>query len=389
MACDEHWRVYVAPSYFYSVDIDVAAMSLVHEVWHLLRRHFARARALCCPKEKHKIVNIAQDLEINQTDELWKRLPDFAVMPKKYNVPPSLTFEEYWRLLENQQDLQSSTLTDGIGPIGPGGGNCGPCTHGHHQPWMLPPPNAAGPDGEKIPGISEIRGNIIIQNTAEAIKDAAARGIGKVPAGWVRWAKEILSPKVNWMEKIPPALQGMMFRVTGQYYQNPFRIGRRQHLSPQIIQPAKLGEAPRLSFIIDTSGSMDDQMLCQAVSEVNGVLQGYGYGIQVTVYFTDAAAAPAQQVTCATQLKPIGGGGTDMGEGFKAIENDFKKDTYAKPAVVIVVTDGYTPWPAVRPDWLDHCFILLLADGTAPSWAVPPDHEVIRTRPDAEDDDDS
>jgi len=381
MACDEYWRLYINPNYFKAVTSDQTAMSLVHEVWHCLRKHFLRARALGVPREKAEICNICQDLEINQTDDLWRRLPSFVCMPDKYNVPEKLTFEEYWYLLKDRNDLSQGTKFV-LGAGYPGSGNCGSCAHGHGDAdWMLPPPNAAGPDGEKVPGVSAARGEVIIMNTAASIQEAERLGRGTVPAGWVRWSKQVMHPKVNWFEKIPPALQGLMTRVLGDTFTDWRRISRRQHLSPLIVLPGKCGDRPRVAMLIDTSGSMSDKMLAQGLAEVDGVLTTLGWSVEVAVYFCDAAAAPAQRVTCASSLKPIGGGGTDIREGFAAIERDIAQNCYDKPSVVIVVTDGYTPWPEDRPKWLEHCFVVLLAkNGEKPNWLVAGDDELIEIR---------
>ena len=48
-----------------------------------------------------------------------------------------------------------------------------------------------------------------------------------------------------------------------------------------------------------------------------------------------------QSVTNARQLNLVGGGGTDMGAGLAAAAR-----LRPRPSVVVVLTDGMTPWPA-------------------------------------------
>jgi predicted metal-dependent peptidase len=48
-------------------------------------------------------------------------------------------------------------------------------------------------------------------------------------------------------------------------------------------------------------------------------------------------------VRSARDVRLVGGGGTDMRRGIQAAIEDLK----AK--VIVVLTDGYTPWPDVRP----------------------------------------
>jgi predicted metal-dependent peptidase len=90
---------------------------------------------------------------------------------------------------------------------------------------------------------------------------------------------------------------------------------------------------------------MDQQMVSQALGEVGGLVKSMLSPDGVTVYCVDAAASDAQKIFRADQIKLSGGGGTDMRIGIdKALAN--KRD---RPDVVIVLTDGYTPWPERKP----------------------------------------
>jgi predicted metal-dependent peptidase len=69
-----------------------------------------------------------------------------------------------------------------------------------------------------------------------------------------------------------------------------------------------------------------------------------------------------------------GGGGTDMGVGIEAAVL-----LRPRPGVIIVLTDGYTPWPAVPPAGIEVIVVLTRPDAAsyAPAWArvlVLPEH---------------
>lgn len=80
----------------------------------------------------------------------------------------------------------------------------------------------------------------------------------------------------------------------------------------------------------------------------------------------DSSAAEAQSIVDARDVNLVGGGGTDMGAGLVAAAK-----LRPKPTVTIVLTDGFTPWPAERPR---NCgdVIVVIADASspdAPTWA--------------------
>jgi predicted metal-dependent peptidase len=58
----------------------------------------------------------------------------------------------------------------------------------------------------------------------------------------------------------------------------------------------------------------------------------------------DTAVHTVARVASARQLDLVGGGGTDMGEGITAALR-----LRPRPRVIVVLTDGHTPWPAEAP----------------------------------------
>ena len=63
-------------------------------------------------------------------------------------------------------------------------------------------------------------------------------------------------------------------------------------------------------------------------------------------------------------LELVGGGGTDMGAGLAAAAR-----LRPRPQLVVVLTDGYTPWPARKPSGIAVVIGLIGESDAAPSWA--------------------
>jgi predicted metal-dependent peptidase len=67
-------------------------------------------------------------------------------------------------------------------------------------------------------------------------------------------------------------------------------------------------------------------------------------------------------------VKPLGGGGTDMGVGIKAAD-----ELTPRHGAIVVLTDGYTPWPTTPPR--GPCIVVLIGSGgdvasRIPAWAT-------------------
>lgn len=374
---DKWWRLYVNPQFFATLDPDQGAMVLVHEVWHLLSEHWKRATLYGVRPDEQFMWNVAGDCEINTKDQLWKRLTADCVRPEKFGFPDNLTAEEYFKLLKEKYPTVTISIAGKPIPGDVGGGKCGSCAHGHSHDYELPGLDEGG-TGDAAKGVDITRGKLIIDETARQIIEEASRDRGSIPSGWERWAKKILKPEVDWRIYLRSTLNGMLTTSTGHTVPTYRKMARRQYKYPNFIIPAYQDPIPHVAVIIDTSGSMSDEFVGQGIAEVDGILRAVGRGILVDVFFTDAATYATQRVSCASSLIPYGGGGTDMTEGFRAVEKASKEDPSSRPSLIVVVTDGYTPWPEKAPDYAQVCIVLVGSNTESAPWAKPPRHNTVK-----------
>jgi predicted metal-dependent peptidase len=188
---------------------------------------------------------------------------------------------------------------------------------------------------------------------------------GTVPAGLLRWAEAVLHPKVNWRTLLAAELRRAVAEVAGAVDYSYRRPSRRSAVAGPVVLPALRRPVPEVAVVCDTSGSMTEDLLAAALAEVEGLLRSLGLARQVRVLACDTAVAPAQRVTSARQVQLVGGGGTDMGAGIAAAVA-----LRPRPAVTVVLTDGYTPWPPSAPKGT-RVVVGLLGQGApaAPPWA--------------------
>jgi predicted metal-dependent peptidase len=373
LAVDKWWRLYYDPDAVATWDVKELAGVLYHEIAHLLREHHDRFQ------HAEKITaNISTDIEINDDirDE-GVQLPEGALYPETFNLPTGLLAEEYYAKLTPQQNQQGQQGQQSQqGQQGHQGGNsaaqgsnkhqqpaptrgrCGSCAHGHQEPWELGPPEESG-----VPGVSPTEAEIIRRQVAQEIVRIAqqSRERGTVPAHWRRWAEEKLRPKGNWRRRLRSAVRATIATVAGAADYSYRKLPRRR--LPNIVTPGLVQPVPQVAIVVDTSGSMSDELLAQALAEVQGVLRATGtHG--ATVLTVDAVVHIIQRVFDAHQVKLLGGGGTDMRVGI-----DAALKLRPRPHVIIVLTDGYTPWPSSPPrDVKVIAGIIDNPDADAPNW---------------------
>ncbi|MBD0711151.1 MULTISPECIES: DUF2201 family putative metallopeptidase [unclassified Streptomyces] len=324
MAVDRFWRCYVAPSFVDANGVEELAGVWIHEAAHLLRDHHGRADRLPAADQRDRLrVNIAQDCEIN--DDLVAdglRLPPGLMEPRLFGLPAGRLFEEYLRGVPESTDH----------PL-----DCGSGAHGVPAPWDLGEHGGSG-----TAGLGPVEAEALRRQTAQAIR-AHKRSRGTVPGGWRRWAEQVLEPTVDWRKALTGAVREAVAWAGGAVdytYRRPSR--RTSTLGGRVVLPSLRRPLPRVAVVVDTSGSMGDDDLAAALAEISGVLREVGVGgNRVAVLACDADVQAVARVTSVDQVELAGGGGTDMTVGIH--EALAAADP---PNIVVVLTDGCTPWPA-------------------------------------------
>jgi len=134
---------------------------------------------------------------------------------------------------------------------------------------------------------------------------------------------------------------------------------------------------PTVAVVVDTSGSMSPDDLAQCIADIASLTRsvaGAAGGVPVRVIPCDAAAGPMSLVRTKADVPRIeltGGGGTDMRVGIEAAAN-----LRPMPEVIVVLTDGYTPWPSAPPTAAPRaiCIAVVVTDGSeavvgqVPTW---------------------
>ena len=365
------------------------AYSLFHEAMHIALKHIERSEALGIVPEptadyfaKASIANMAQDACVNEEiEKVANAVKDFKipkgwVTPEALNQPRGLVFEErYRRLLKDVEKEQQKGGGSGKKTVpGAGKGHCGGCA-GHPQPGE--------PEGGKSEeGRSEAEMERFRKESAEMIKEMASKDRGLVPDSLQRWAENLLKPAtIPWREKLARIVRGAVAYKSGASDLTFAKLSRRQagvgYGVGRPIVPALHAPVPEVSVLIDVSGSVSQEQLTTAASELQGILSATGANVLVAT--VDAALQGIRE--CRTIQDAValftGGGGTVLIHGWNAL---LKRKPPA--GVIIAMTDGEIGgagdgYPAQEPD----ASVIWVVVGKNDSFA-PPYGEVVFTKDD-------
>jgi len=397
-ALDQYGRVYFNLPYLKDLVKRVEARELpleealkevgflwYHELMHQLRRHRQRAEAL--QADPH-LWSIAADLEINDDCPPDLKYPvqnqhRMVLLPEDFGLEKGKLAEEYYKMLSSlpqspkrkkksskskrknaseppttSHPQTSCASNDNVPqpsqaplpppppqllnlkprrsqvPLDEGSG-----VHGQSRPWELPPP-------QELPNEDQNPGKLDGQVPSKGLKP------GVMPKEAPRQVKPVNRSAVPW---------GILLRrlaaqnlSSGGMHQLDYTF-QRPHRRNAILHPLYLPAlrempnfASRIACVIDTSGSIKDYQLSQALHEVWRL--AYEFRAQVTVIPCDREPKEPISLLSRRDWDALvkrglpGGGGTDMRAGLKAA-----LDLSPRPNLILIFTDGRTPYPEKVP----------------------------------------
>ena len=174
---------------------------------------------------------------------------------------------------------------------------------------------------------------------AIAVRDPSnTRGL--LPLFAQRILEELTKPQTDWRTILNDFIQE---EVVDYSFEPP---DRRFDESPFFL-PDFNGREDRVEdilFMIDTSASMSDKMITAAYSEIKGAIDQFDGKLKGWLGFFDAAIIepkPFENEEEFRIIRPAGGGGTDFQIIFEYVAKHMEKP----PASIIILTDGYAPFP--------------------------------------------
>ncbi len=333
-ACTDGGKIFFSPKFLGEISDSELDFVMSHEILHIVLKHCSRTG-----DRDPEIFNIACDIVVNSNIMLSQGMDPKAVTLKKYgelmHIAPNgeegykYTAEEVYDMLISYSNKVPKQGGRGH-KIGNGKGYGK--SWDDHSRW-------GSRDGDKM--LSDMWDKYV-RDAAEAISIQKSNGgRGVIPLGVERMLDELRSPSLNWRALLADFVQE---DVSDYSFAPP---DRRYADGDFFLPDLNLGgeSVKNILFMVDSSGSVSDDDLTAAYSEIKGAIEQFDGRLEGYLGFFDAAVyapVPFGDVNDLLSIKPRGGGGTDFYSVFDYIFKNMSDDL---PASVIILTDGFAPIP--------------------------------------------
>ena len=356
-ACTDGVRITFGIDFLDSLSDSELDFVMMHEILHVVLQHCFRGDV-----EDPEAYNIAADIVVNSNIMLENGMKASSITLSKYgtsmHVAPDgkegheYTAEQVYVMLPKNLNKKGNNKSHGSADgRAKKGNNKSPgsavgrakkeISKEQHQPVRVWDDHSRWGKYEEDDTLRDVWVKRF-EDAAEAIKirdPSNARGL--LPAFAERILKELNKTQTDWRTILNDFIQE---EVVDYSFAPP---DRRFDDSPFFL-PDFNGKEDRVEdilFMIDTSGSMSDDMIAAAYSEVKGAIDQFNGKLKGWLGFFDAAIIKPQPFSDENEfkiIKPAGGGGTDFQIIFEYV---FHHMSDKLPASIIILSDGYAPFP--------------------------------------------
>lgn len=379
-ACTDGVRITFGIDFLDSLSDSELDFVMMHEILHVVLQHCFRGDV-----EDPEAYNIAADIVVNSNIMLENGMKASSITLSKYgtsmHVAPDgkegheYTAEQVYVMLPKNLNKKGNNKSHGSADgRAKKGNNKSPgsavgrakkeLSKEQHQPVRVWDDHSRWGKYEEDDTLRDVWVKRF-EDAAEAIKirdPSNARGL--LPAFAERILKELKKTQTDWRTILNDFIQE---EVVDYSFAPP---DRRFDDSPFFL-PDFNGKEDRVEdilFMIDTSGSMSDDMIAAAYSEVKGAIDQFNGKLKGWLGFFDAAIIKPQPFSDENEfkiIKPAGGGGTDFQIIFEYV---FHHMSDKLPASIIILSDGYAPFPLEKLAGGIPVFWLLNNEEVNPPW---------------------
>lgn len=333
------------------------AFVLGHEILHIFLEHVGRGTENAYDP---KLWNIATDLMINaqliSLKSNFLEMPEFGLYESRFHGWSADAI--YHKLLEEAGGDPRKAVEQYGGDIADAEGESHDDEYTDGKGFGSPRPFDAL-SGEHV---SEATKQENKQKVSAAIMDQgpASKNMGQGYADLVRLFEDMVTPVIPWVSLLSEFITET---CRDRYTYN--RISRRS--TGSVIFPTLTGNSINVLFGVDTSGSMSQKDLTEAMTELKSIIDNFD-SWSVTLISCDTQAHVIGEyhsedgddwTTIDKAL--IGGGGTELSSMIR-----YAEEMEEPPSVIVIITDGFIPTEPMDDAVGDvPTFVIVTKDGNA------------------------
>lgn len=363
-ACTDGSRIIFGTEFLEALSDRELDFVMMHEIMHVALAHCARGKDL-----DHERFNIACDIVVNSNILLENGMDLSSITLREWGESMHKTpfgKEGYEYTAEEVYAMLPAPKKSTVRPqSGEGDGKDGKSRRkkassraqgwDDHSAWGVPEDDSSHTDVWKQR----------VLEAAESIRiREASCGRGLLPRFAERLLEELTRSVTDWRTLLNDFVQSELCDYTltppdRRFSDSPF-------LLPDFGEMEDALE--NLLFMVDTSGSVSDAMLARAFSEIKGAVEQFNGRLTAHLGFFDAAVVeprPFDSVETLLRIPPVGGGGTSFHAVFDYV---FSHMEDFLPTAIIILTDGYAPFPPESAARGIPVLWLIAGDKVTPPW---------------------
>lgn len=351
-------RLYFGPKFLDEISDAELDFIMMHEILHVVLQHCLRQG-----DREDERYNIACDIVVNSNILLSNNMDAKSITLKKYGESMHLapdgkegyeyTAEQVYEMLQPtpKGKKQKPALTGALGDAGKstdkGYGKSSALGRAKQVQGTYDGGGAVWDDHTRWGMLEEddtLR-DVWVKRFEDACEAISIRDPsnqrGLLPLFAERLLNELRHPQTDWRMVLNDFVQE---EINDYSFTPPDRrFGESPFFLPDFNDKDDL--VKDILFMIDTSGSMSDEMITAAYSEIKGAIDQFDGKLQGWLGFFDAAIIEPKPFSSYEEfrvIRPAGGGGTDFQIIFEYVRKHMSGNL---PASIIILTDGFAPYP--------------------------------------------
>lgn len=328
-ACTDGVQIIFGTAFLESLSDEELDFVMMHEILHVVLQHCMRGHTL-----DNETFNIACDIVVNSNIFLENNKNINSITLKNYGVSMhqtptgregyNYTAEEVYTMLKPIQKSRQTVKANRAS--------------GEYSQWD---DHSRWEDCADVETLQDIWRQRVIDACETISIQEGSKGRGTIPLFAKRLLNELKRAQTDWRLILNDFIQEEI--VDYSFSPPDRRFADSPFLLPDFNEKDDVVE--NILFMIDTSGSMSDKMITSAYSEIKGAIEQFNGKLKGWLGFFDAAIVepkPFESEEEFSVIRPEGGGGTDFEIIFEYVRQHMQDDL---PASIVLLTDGYAPFP--------------------------------------------